>query len=71
MSGNITNPNSIRQIVLRGLMSGRSTKEIAEEIQTAHPSSAAASKSVKHIAWHKANFKKTGVWPVAKAADAE
>ena len=69
MSGNIPNPNSIRQICLRGFMAGKSTKEIAAEIQAAHPDSAAAGKSVKHIAWHRANMKKTGVWPKTESAE--
>lgn len=55
------NPNSIRQICLRGFLAGKPRTEIAAEIQAAHPDSAAARKSVKHIAWHYGDMKKRGL----------
>jgi len=65
----ITTPNSnpekpiisIRQICLQGFLAQRSRKEIAEEIVRHHPTSAAASKSAKHIAWHYGDMKKRGL----------
>jgi hypothetical protein len=68
MSGNITNPSSIRQIILTGLLAGESTKDIAAKVQTAHPTSAAAAKSVKHIAWYRAWLKRN---PVATTVQAD
>jgi len=67
MSGNITNPNSIRQIIRTGLLAGESTKEIAAKVIAAHPTSAAATKSVKHIAWYRATMKKAGELPTKTA----
>lgn len=57
---------SIRQICMTGILAGKSTKEIAAEIQAAHPASAAAAKSAKHIAWYKATMKKAGQLPAPK-----
>lgn len=65
----LPNPNpeksilSIRQICMTGILAGKSTKEIAAEIQLHHPNSAAAAKSAKHIAWYKATMKKAGQLP--------
>lgn len=60
------NPNakSIRQIIMGGLLAGKPTKEIAAEVQEAYPTSAAAAKSSKHIAWYKSTMKKAGQLPV-------
>lgn len=66
-SGNITNPRSIRQIILTGLMAGQSTKEIAALVVAAHPDSAAAKKSVKHIAWYRAWLKKNPAQAASQA----
>lgn len=60
---NNTNPNSIRQICLRGFINGTPRAEIARQIADAHPNSMAASKSVKHIAWHFGDMKKRGIIP--------
>lgn len=60
---NNTNPNSIRQICLRGFIAGKSRAEIAAEIVAVAPDSMAAVKSVKHIAWHFGDMKKRGVIP--------
>ena len=67
MSGNITNPNSIRQIIMTAILAGESTKDIAVKVQAAHPDSAAAKKSVKHIAWYRARMKKDGLLPTPAA----
>lgn len=62
-----TNPNSttpsIRQICRKGILAGTPTKEIAAEITLHHPTSAAAAKSGKHIAWYRATMKKAGELP--------
>ncbi len=62
-SGNAVNPNSIRQMVCTALLAGKDTKTIAEQIQAAHPNSAAAAKSTKHIAWYRADLRKKGLLP--------
>ncbi len=66
ISGNVVNPGSIRQIVLGGLMAGKTTAEIKDLIIAAHPNSAAAAKSTKHIAWYRAWLKKN---PAQNAAE--
>lgn len=66
MSGNIVNPNSIRQIIMGGILAGQSTKEIAAILVEKHPTSAAAAKSSKHIGWYRADMKKRGMLPAAK-----
>ena len=60
---NNTNPNSIRQICLRGFLAGTPRSEIAKQIQEQAPNSMAAVKAVKHIAWHFGDMKKRGVIP--------
>lgn len=54
-------PTSIRQICLRGFLAKTPRAEIAKEIQALHPTSAAAAKSAKHIAWHYGDMKKAGL----------
>jgi hypothetical protein len=51
---------SIRQIIRQGLLSGKVTSEIAAELKLAHPTSAAARLSSKHIAWYRAEMVKAG-----------
>lgn len=63
-----TNPSSIRQICLRGFLSGLSRQDIAAQIQAAHPTSKAATKSTKHIAWHYGNMRKAGLLATATPA---
>lgn len=58
---NTTQPNSIRQICLRGFLSGTPRKEIAAQIAEAHPLSRAAAIPTKHIAWHYGDMKKRGM----------
>jgi hypothetical protein len=60
---NIVNPNSIRQIIRTALLRNTPTKDIAAMITKAHPNSAAAAKSVKHIAWYRAQMRKNGELP--------
>ena len=52
------NPNSIRQTIRTMLQAGASTKEIAAVLAEKFPTSAAAAKSVKHIAYYRAELKK-------------
>ena len=49
---------SIRQIILTGLVNGLSTAQIAEQLKAQHPTSAAATKSAKHIAYYRCQIKK-------------
>lgn len=63
LSGNIVNPGSIRQIIRTALLAGKPTKEIAELVTAAHPNSAAAAKSTKHIAWYRSEMRKAGLLP--------
>ena len=67
---NAVNPKSIRQLIITGIMAGKPTKEIAEAVQAAHPESAAAKKSAKHIGWYKADLKKRGLLPAKTEATA-
>lgn len=60
---NTVNPNSIRQTVITALMAGADTKSIAEQLKAKFPESAAAAKSVKHIAWYRATLRKQGLLP--------
>lgn len=55
---------SIRQICRSGILAGKTSKEIAAEIIATHPTSAAAAKSGKHIAWYRATMKKAGELPL-------
>lgn len=75
MSNN-TNPTSIRQICLAGFLAGDKREVIAARIKAAHPTSMAAQKSAKHIAWHYGDMKKTGLLanapkPVVDTVEAE
>ncbi len=63
LSGNIVNPGSIRQIIRTALLQGKETKEIAAMVTAAHPNSAAAAKSTKHIAWYRSEMRKNGLLP--------
>lgn len=65
---NVVNPRSIRQIVMNGLLAGKSTKDIAALVMAEHPNSAAATKSVKHIAWYRARMRKDGILPAYQQA---
>lgn len=58
-----TKPISIRQLVIGMIQEGHSTKVIAERIKAIHPTSMAAEKSTKHIAWYRAQLKKEGKLP--------
>lgn len=53
-------PDSIRQIIRRGLLARKSTNEIAAEVKALHPTSMAAAKSVKHIAYYRCLMRKAG-----------
>lgn len=66
--GNAVNPNSIRQMVCTALLNGETTEQITEKIKAAHPNSAAAAKSVKHIAWYRADLRKRGLLAKPNAA---
>lgn len=52
------NPDSIRQIIRTMLLAGSSTKDIAAVLAERKPGTAAALKSVKHIAYYRAQLKK-------------
>lgn len=67
---NAVNPKSIRQIICTALIAGVPSKDIALAVQAAHPESAAAKKSAKHIGWYKADLKKRGLLPTATATPA-
>jgi ribosomal protein L11 methylase PrmA len=62
-------PKSIRQLIMSGILAGKPTKEIAAAVQAEFPTSAAAAKSTKHIAWYRSRMKKDGQIP-AKAETA-
>jgi len=64
---NTVNANSIRQLIITALLAGDDTKTIAATIQAKHPESAAAKKSVKHIAWYRAQLRKSGALPKFQA----
>lgn len=49
--------DTIKHLILSGLKAGLSTKEIAAQLLETYPSSAAAAKSVKHIAWYRTKVK--------------
>jgi hypothetical protein len=55
-----TKPASIRQCIRGGLLNGKNTAEIAAELKAHFPTSAAAAKSVKHIAYYRAEMVKNG-----------
>lgn len=56
-----TNPQSIRQICLKGFLAQEPRETIAARIKELHPNSKAAEKSTKHIAWHYGDMKKAGL----------
>jgi hypothetical protein len=49
--------DTIKHLILAGLKSGKSTKEIAVELVEKFPMSMASAKSVKHIAWYRTKVK--------------
>jgi hypothetical protein len=53
------------------LLDGATTKAITETIQAKFPQSAAAKKSVKHIAWYRAQLRKDGKMPKHGEAQAD
>jgi len=57
-----TNENSIRQIVRRGLEAGKTTAQIALDIQAVHPDKMGAIKASKHIGWYRSKMK--AVWNI-------
>lgn len=61
-------PKSIRQLIMSGITAGKDTKTIAAEVQLHFPSSAAAAKSVKHIAWYRSRMKKDATTAATAAA---
>lgn len=61
-------PKSIRSLIMARITEGRNTKEIAAEVQLHFPHSAAAAKSVKHIAWYRSRMKKDAATAAGAAA---
>lgn len=57
------NPESIRQTICLALLAGATTKDIAAVLQDKYPESAAARKSVIHIAFYRAKLRKSGHLP--------
>jgi hypothetical protein len=51
---------SIRSLIRGMLLDGATTQEITAKVIQFHPTSAAAAKPAKHIAWYKATMKKAG-----------
>ena len=62
-----TNPDSIRQSVMRLLREGKSTPEITDYIQSRWPSSQAAAKPNIHISFYRSKLRSAGKLPAAKA----
>jgi hypothetical protein len=60
---------SIRQIIRRGLLNGMTTKQIETELKALHPTSAAAAKASKHIAFYRCEMVKAG--EIAKGTGVE
>lgn len=52
---------SIRQICLTMIREGKTTAEITTVVQAEYPTSAAAAKPAKHIAWYRAWNKKNPI----------
>lgn len=63
-------PKSIRSLIRTQLLLGTPTKEIGAMLTVHFPQSAAAAKSVKHIAFYRAQMKKAGELPVVRQATA-
>lgn len=59
------NPNSIRQTIMTALLRGESTKQIAAVLVERFPDTAAARKSVIHIAFYRSKMRKAGLLPKA------
>lgn len=59
---------SIRSLIMAGITVGRSTKEIAADVQAQFPNTQAAAKSTKHIAWYRSRMKKDAKAAADKAA---
>lgn len=49
--------DTIKHLIVSGIKAGKTTKEIAAELVAAFPNSAAAAKTVKHIAWYRTKVK--------------
>lgn len=63
--GQPVNANSIRQTIMRLLLEGRKTEEIAAEVKERFPQSMAASKSSIHIGYYRSKLRKAGLLPPA------
>ena len=59
---------SIRSLIMSEITKGTPTKEIAALVQAQFPGTAAATKSVKHIAWYRSRMKKDAKAAADKAA---
>jgi hypothetical protein len=59
---------SIRSLIMSEITAGTPTKEIAAKVQAQFPGTAAATKSVKHIAWYRSRMKKDAKAAADKAA---
>lgn len=58
--GTAVNPDSIRQIIRRGLLAGETTKQIEATLKAKVPNSMAAAKAVKHIGYYRCLMRKAG-----------
>lgn len=61
-------PKSIRSYIRTNLLAGTPTKVIGEGLARFFPDSAAARKSVKHIAFYRAQMRKAGELPARSAS---
>lgn len=55
-----TSTPSIRSIIRNGLLNGLNTAQIGAELKRLHPTSAAAAKVSKHVAFYRAEMVKAG-----------
>lgn len=55
--------NSIRQLIRQHLLAGTPTPQIAEDVRSKFPNSAAAAKSSKHISYYASVMRKAGELP--------
>ena len=63
--GQPVNANSIRQTIIRLLLSGQKTEDIAAEIKEKFPQSMAAAKTSIHIGFYRSKLRKAGLLPPA------
>ena len=56
-----TNTNTIKHLITTGIRDGKTTEQIADELAERFPNSAAAAKSVKHIAWYRTKMKQNKI----------